>query len=227
MIEFLFLDMDDTILDFQGGEHVAIRRTLRDFGLEPSEEVLKAYQRINKWHWQQLELGTMTRDQVLVGRFRRLFDEMGCAADSKTCARAYMEEISRCHDFLPGAREALERLRKKYRLYLATNGTASVQRRRIAGAGLEDYFDQVFISQEIGENKPSLGYFQGCFAKISGFDPEKAMIVGDSLSSDIQGGINAGIKTCWVNPGHVKAPEDLKPDYEIENLGQLEALLEG
>ena len=227
MIEFLFLDMDDTILDFQGGEHVAIRRTLRDFGLEPTEDVLERYRQINRWHWQQLELGTMTRDQVLVGRFRVLFDEMGIPADSAACAKAYMEALSCCHDFLPGAREALERLRKQYRLYLATNGTASVQRRRIAGAGLEEYFEQVFISQEIGENKPSLGYFQGCFAEISGFDPEKAMIVGDSLSSDIQGGINAGIKTCWVNPGHAKAPEDLKPDYEIENLGQLEALLEG
>ena len=226
MIEFLFLDMDDTILDFQGGEHVAIRRTLRDFGLEPTEDVLERYRQINRWHWQQLELGTMTRDQVLVGRFRVLFDEMGVPADSAACAKAYMEALSGCHDFLPGAREALERLRKQYRLYLATNGTASVQRRRIAGAGLEEYFEQVFISQEIGENKPSLGYFAGCFAKIPGFDPEKAMIVGDSLSSDIQGGINAGIKTCWVNPGHAKAPEDLKPDYEIENLGQLEALLE-
>ena len=88
MIEFLFLDMDDTILDFQGGEHVAIRRTLRDFGLEPTEDVLERYRQINRWHWQQLELGTMTRDQVLVGRFRVLFDEMGVPADSAACAKA-------------------------------------------------------------------------------------------------------------------------------------------
>ena len=227
MTQFLFLDLDDTILDFRGGEQTAIRRTLRDFGLEPSEAVLERYHHINDWHWKQLELGKLTREQVLVGRFRQLFEEMGISEDSEACSRAYMENLSGCHDLLPGAKDALEGLKRKYRLFLATNGTASVQRRRIDAAGLEQYFEQVFISQEIGENKPSLGYFQGCFSKIPGFDPEKAMIVGDSLSSDIQGGINAGIKTCWVNPGHVKAPEDLKPDYEIENLGQLEALLEG
>ena len=227
MIEFLFLDMDDTILDFQGGEQVAIRQTLRAFGLEPSEEVLERYRRINRWHWQQLELGKMTRSQVLEGRFRMLFAEMGIPGDSAACAEAYTENLSRCHEFVPGAREALERLKGKYRLFLATNGTASVQRRRMAGAGLEPYFEQVFISQEIGWDKPGIGYFQGCFSRIPGFDPGRAMIVGDSLTSDIQGGINAGIRTCWVNPSHAQAPEGLTPDYEIESLSQLEVLLEG
>lgn len=226
MIEFLFLDMDDTILDFHGGEHIAIRQTLRDFGLEPSEDVLERYRQINRWHWQQLELGKMTRSQVLEGRFRALFAEMGIRGDSAACAEAYTENLSHCHEFVPGAREALERLKGKYRLFLATNGTASVQRRRMAGAGLEPYFEQVFISQEIGWDKPGIGYFQGCFARIPGFDPGRAMIVGDSLTSDIQGGINAGIRTCWVNHSHAQAPEALRPDYEIENLSQLEALLE-
>lgn len=225
MIEYLFLDLDDTILDFRGGEKTAIRRTLRGFGLEPTEDVLTRYHRVNAWHWQQLELGKMTRDQVLEGRFRVLFAEVGIPADSAACARAYMDELARCHAFLPGAKEALESLKTKYRLYLATNGTASVQHRRIAGAGLAPCFEQIFISQEIGYNKPSLGFFQGCFAKIPGFDPQKAMIVGDSLSSDIRGGINAGIQTCWVNPGHAQAPEGLRPDHEIESLSQLEALL--
>lgn len=227
MIEYLFLDMDDTILDFHGAEQTAIRQTLRGFGLEPAEDVLTAYQRINKWHWQQLELGKLTRSQVLEGRFWVLFEEMGIRADSAACARAYTENLSCCHDLLPGAREALERLKKKYRLYLASNGTASVQRCRMEGAGLEPCFEQVFISQEIGYDKPSIGYFEGCFARIPGFDPAKAMIVGDSLTSDIQGGINAGIQTCWVNPSRTQAPEGMEPDYEIENLSQLEALLEG
>lgn len=227
MIEFLFLDLDDTILDFRGGEKTAIRQTLQHFGLEPTEDVLAAYHRINDQHWKQLELGKMTRDQVLTGRFQVLFSEMGIQADCSACAKIYMEDLSRCHDFLPGAKEALERLQKKYRLYLASNGTASVQHRRIAGAGLAPYFEQIFISQELGHNKPSRSFFDACFAKIPGFDPTKAMIVGDSLTSDIQGGIHAGIRTCWVAPDHAQAPEGLQPDLRIENLSQLEALLEG
>ncbi len=227
MIEYLFLDLDDTILDFHGGEQTAIRQTLLSFGLEPTEAALTSYHRINQWHWQQLELGNMTREQVLEGRFRVLFAEIGIQGDSTACAAAFTENLSHCHEFLPGAKAALEGLKKKYRLYLASNGTAWVQRRRIALSGLAPYFEEIFISQELGHNKPSLEFFHGCFAKIPGFDPKNAMIVGDSLTSDIRGGINAGIRTCWVNPAHAAVPVELTPDYEIENLSQLEMLLDG
>ena len=97
----------------------------------------------------------------------------------------------------------------------------------MTSANLYRFFEKVFVSQEIGHNKPSKAYFDACFAQIPDFDPEKAIIVGDSLSSDIKGGINAGIRTCWVNPGHAPAGADICPDYEIEALPQLEALLEG
>ena len=119
----------------------------------------------------------------------------------------------------------MDRLHKKYRLFLASNGTASVQHGRMTRANLYRFFEEVFVSQEIGHNKPSGAYFAACFARIPGFDPERAMIVGDSLTSDIRGGINAGIKTVWVNPAH-KPCGDIRPDHEIEALSQLEALLE-
>ena len=118
----------------------------------------------------------------------------------------------------------MDSLSKKYRLFLASNGTASVQKGRMTSANLYRFFEKVFISQEIGYNKPSKAFFDGCFAQIPGFDPARAMIVGDSLSSDIQGGINAGMMTVWVNPDH-KPHGAVKPDYEIEALHQLEALL--
>ena len=117
-------------------------------------------------------------------------------------------------------------LSKKYRLFLASNGTASVQAGRMTSANLYRFFEKTFVSEEIGENKPSPAYFQRCFAQIPDFDPEKALMVGDSLTSDILGGKNAGIRTCWINPQHAVAPEDLRPDYEIEALSQLEGLLE-
>jgi len=225
MIEFLFLDLDDTILDFKKAERIAIGKTIRDFGVEPTEEILALYHKINKWHWEQLELGTMTRAEILVNRFAVLFRGLGKKVDATACARAYEKNLSQGHWFLPGAEEALGRLSKKYRLFLVSNGTASVQKGRMTSANLYRFFETVFVSQEIGHNKPSKAYFDACFAAIPGFDPEKAIIVGDSLSSDIQGGINAGIKTVWVNPDR-KPGGNIRPDYEIEGLYQLEALLE-
>ncbi|MBR4289031.1 MAG: YjjG family noncanonical pyrimidine nucleotidase [Oscillospiraceae bacterium] len=226
MIEFLFLDLDDTILDFHKAERIAISKTICDFGIEPTEEVLHRYHLINKWHWEQLELGTMTRSEVLTGRFSMLFSELGMEVDAQAVARVYERNLSSGHWFLPGAEEAVDMLSKKYRLFLASNGTASVQKGRMTSANLYRFFEKVFVSQEIGHNKPSKAYFDGCFARIPGFDPAKAMIVGDSLSSDILGGINAGIKTCWVNPTHAAAKNGIIPDFEIEALHQLPALLE-
>ncbi len=225
MIEFLFLDLDDTILDFHKAERIAIGKTVRQFGIEPTEEILSQYHTINRWHWEQLEKGVMTRDQVLEGRFGMLFSQLGVQVDAALCARIYEKNLSVGHYFLPGAEVAVDRLSKKYRLFLASNGTASVQKGRMTSANLYRFFEKVFVSQEIGHNKPAKAYFDGCFAQIPGFDPRRAMIVGDSLSSDIQGGKNAGILTCWVNPDHAKS-SDICPDYEIEALSQLEALLE-
>ena len=226
MIEFLLLDLDDTILDFHKAERIAITKTIREYGVEPTEEVLSRYHTINKWHWEQLELGTMNREEVLVGRFAMLFQEYGITVDAVAVARAYEKNLSIGHYFLPGAEEAVDRLHRKYRLFLTSNGTASVQKGRMTSANLYRFFEKVFVSQEIGHNKPAKAYFDACFAQIPDFDPAKAMIVGDSLSSDILGGINAGIKTCWVNPTHAAAKKGITPDYEIEALHQLEALLE-
>lgn len=225
MIEFLLLDLDDTILDFHKAERIALSKTIRDFGVEPSETVLSRYHHINKWHWEQLELGLMTRDQVLVGRFAQLFEELGMEVDAAACMKQYEHNLSIGHYFLPGAEEAVKRLHDRYRLFLVSNGTATVQHSRLTSAGLYPCFEQVFISQEIGYNKPDKAYFERCFERIPGFAPEKTLMVGDSLTSDIKGGINAGLKTVWVNPAH-KDCGTIHPNYQIEGIHQLEALLE-
>ena len=226
MIEFLFLDLDDTILDFHKAERIALSKTISQFGLEPNEEVLHRYHLINKAHWEMLERGELTRAEVLTRRFGVLFREYGREVDIQQCAKTYERNLSIGHYFLPGAEEAVDRLSKKYRLFLASNGTAVVQKGRMTSANLYRFFEKVFVSQEIGHNKPSKAYFDACFAQIPGFDTAKAMIVGDSLTSDIAGGINAGIRTCWVNPQHLPCPEHICPDYQIEYLSQLEALLD-
>lgn len=227
MIEFLFLDLDDTILDFKKAERIAIRKTITEFGAEATDAVCARYSQINDLHWKALERGELTRDQVLSGRFRMLFAELGIPVDADAVARAYEQNLAQNHDYLPGAEETVKHvLFGKYRLFLASNGTASVQHGRMTGADLYPYFEQAFVSQELGYNKPSRAYFDAAFARIPGFDPAKAMIVGDSLTSDILGGIHAGLKTVWVNPQHKTAPENIQPNYEIERLADLPALLE-
>lgn len=225
MIECVMLDLDDTILDFHKAERIALSKTIRDFGVEPGEDVLNRYHLINKAHWEMLERGELTREEVLTNRFAVLFRELGRQVDPVACARDYEGNLGIGHYFLPGAEEAVTELHKKYKLYLASNGTASVQHSRLKSANLYRHFDGIFISQEIGFNKPSKEYFEACFAKIPGFDPKKAIMAGDSLTSDILGGKNAGIATVWVNPSRKKAT-DIQPDYEIESITQLEALLD-
>ena len=224
-MEFLFLDLDDTILDFKKAEYIAIGKTIGEFGVEPTEEVRSRYHVINKWHWEQLEQGKLTRAEVLENRFKVLFEELGVEVDAAAVARVYEKKLSQGHWFLPGAEETVDYLSKRYRLFLASNGTASVQKGRMTSANLYRFFETVFVSQEIGHNKPSKEYFDACFGSIPDFNPARALMVGDSLSSDIQGGINAGIRTVWVYPGHQDCG-DIRPDFEIEALHQLPALLE-
>ena len=226
MVEFLFLDLDDTILDFHKAEHIALGKTFRGFGLEPTDEVMARYSVINKAHWERLERKELTREEVLVGRFGVLFGEYGISIDPERCARTYENNLSVGHYFLPGALEAVQSLSKKYKLYLASNGTAKVQAGRLKSADISHFFQKIFISQEIGANKPDIAYFKGCFAQIPDFDVTKAMMVGDSLTSDILGGKNAGMQTCWVNPTGKPAKADIQPDYEIKALSELEELLE-
>lgn len=225
MVKFLFIDMDDTILDFKKAEYFAIRKTLTDAGLDPTDEVCARYSQINEGYWKRLERKEVTRDQLQVGRFADLFAEYGVIADAEKCADAYMQNLGQGHYFIPGAEEALASLQKKYKLYLASNGNTDTQKSRIASAGIAKYFEKIFISGEVGVNKPDKGFFTAAFATIEDFDPTRAMVVGDSLTSDILGGKNADIATCWVNPAHKIAPPELQPDYQIESIAQLEALL--
>ena len=226
MVEFLFLDLDETILDFCTAERVALEKTFQELGIPCSPEIVERYKQINILHWKMLERGEITRDQVKLGRFAVLFEELDISCDPALATPIYERHLAAGHYFLPGAEEAVARLSGKYQLYLASNGTAKVQAGRMTSANLYRFFKKCFISEELGHNKPSTQFFDLAFAQIPNFDPAKAMIVGDSLTSDIQGGIHAGIQTCWVNPRHLPPDPAIPADYEIECLAQLEALLE-
>lgn len=226
MIEFVFLDLDDTVLDFGATERKSITRLFQTVGVEPMEEHIHRYHVINLEHWKMLERGELTRDQLGKRRFDVLFQELGVNVSTPECEILYRQFLSEGDDVLPGAAQALEALSKKYRLFAATNSTVQVQAGRLAKTGLGKYFEQLFISEDMGANKPDFRFFERAFSRIADFAPQKAIMVGDSLTSDIQGGINAGIRTCWINPHHRAAGTKLRPDYEIESITQLEKLLE-
>ena len=226
MIEFLFIDLDDTILDFHKAERNALKNTLQHFGLEPTEETIALYLQINQAHWRLLEQGKITRKQVNEGRFTELFRQFDKTVDGPICAAYYLSQLALTHDYLPDAEAAVQRLSKKYRLFIASNGNTAVQTPRLANSGLNAYIEKAFISETLGANKPSKAFFDLCIAQIPDFDPDKAIMVGDSLTSDIQGGINAGLRTCWFNPSGNANTTAIQPDHEIASFEQLEALLE-
>ena len=227
MIKNVFLDLDDTILDFQRGERKAIQNTLRQMGLPCDKTTVERYIEINVACWKAHERKEITKDEVLFGRFDKLFAELGVKASSREAQSIYVPLLAKERDFIPGAQELLFKFREygKYDLYMATNGIPSVQKPRIATSGVGGYFKDIFISEEIGSAKPHREYFERCFEKIEGFKADETILVGDSLTSDILGGKNAGILTCHFNR-HNAPYNDIKPDYTITDLSELIPLLD-
>ena len=228
MIRHIFLDLDNTLLDFKQGEFVALKNTFSQLNIPINDQISKRYLEINLSCWRALERGEITRDQVVYGRFEKLFSEFGIDASPTQAQDLYQELLGREHDFMPGAKEVLDALYDsgKYKLYIATNGIPVVQYPRIKDSDIGKYFEKIFISYELGYPKPKKEFFDACFAKIEGFEPCEAIIVGDNLTSDIQGGINAGIHTCHYNVWG-DSYESIRPEFEIKNLTELIDLLEG
>lgn len=225
MIRNVLFDLDDTLFDFHKAEKIALTKTLMHFGIDPTEETLALYSTINAAHWKRLELGEISREEVKVGRYRELFKTIGVECDPVKATAYYESMLAIGHYFMPGAPELLEELYRKYRLYIVSNGTAKVQEGRIGSSGIAKYMDGIFISQLLGANKPDKQFFDICFAEIPDFSLSETVIIGDSLSSDIKGGINAGIITVWFNPKGIENDNDIKPDYTIKELSEVPGLL--
>lgn len=225
MITTVLLDLDDTILDFKKAERKALSSTLEQMGLRPTEDVIQRYSEINQAQWQLLEENKLTRAQVITRRFSLLFEEKGIEADVDRTQQLYREELAKGHYFLPGAEELLEVLFQSYSLYLVSNGNGKVQDGRIESAGIGKYFREMFISERMGVNKPAKEFFDLCFARIGEVNPEQTVIIGDSLTSDIRGGLNAGIHTIWYNPKALPEREDIRPEYQVHALGEIPELL--
>lgn len=226
MYKYIFLDLDDTILDFTAAEEIALPKGLREVGVEPTPDLIARYREINIAEWERYERGEISRETVLVERYEILFRERGISVSAEKAEDAYRKYLGVGHYFIPGAVRLLEYLKSKgYLLYIASNGVAATQDSRLDSAGIRPYFEAIFISETTGHHKPEPAYFDYCFAHIPGFDKTKALLIGDSLTSDIRGGINVGIDTCWYNPAHKPLPEGIRPNFEVFSLQDLENIL--
>lgn len=216
-ISHVLFDLDGTLFNFERCEHSALYSTFKVYGIELSSEKIDAYKEINSRLWEKFEKGLMKRNEVLLKRFELFLEYINIDISPKQLNEMYLYFLS-CNFYLEcGALDILLKLHDKYHLHIVTNGVESVQLKKIVNANIFQFFDNVFISETIGHQKPKLLFFKHCL-EIMKCLPKECLIVGDSLLSDIYGGINAGMHTCWYNPFNNKNCSKIIPDYVINQL---------
>lgn len=224
--EIILWDVDQTLLDFDLSQDYALKFSFKEFGLEADDEIVARYAAINDAYWKRLERGEVTKSELLTGRFEALFRELGIPhISSERFGTVYQKALGSVFYFRDDAYQLCRKLKGKVRQYAVTNGVSSTQRNKLHLSGLDQILDDIFVSEEMGYPKPYIEYFDRCFQKIPDFHKDKAIIIGDSLSSDMKGGNLAGISCCWYNPEGKVNDTGLKIDYEIRNLWEVEEIL--
>ncbi len=226
MYKFLLFDADETIFDFLRAEKTALKLAFGDCKIPFKDEYVSVYSEMNANLWRRLERKEITKSELLEMRFANFYEAMGFEGDPDEMRVAYQKRLGEQCFLLPGAFELLENLSKKYRLYLITNGLKTTQSSRLSRSGILPFLSGVFISEEVGYEKPDRKYFEKVKEAIPGFKEEEAVIIGDSLTSDILGGNNAGIKTVWFNPKGKPNNTKAEPYWTIKKLEDIYRFLE-
>lgn len=219
--QFLFFDLDDTLLDFKAAEKLALPKLFAAHNFPLTPEVETVYHDINSKLWASLEQGLITREELMATRFGKTFEHFGRTADGLALDAEYRNYLSESKVFVEGALELIRTLAPHYELYITSNGMRETQNKRLHVTGLAPYFKQVFISEDTGFQKPMKPFFDYVFERVPNFVANKAIIIGDSYSADIIGGATAGIDTCWLNPVKKAPTSAILPTYTIEKLSQL------
>lgn len=222
MYKLILLDADNTIFDYDKAEEFALFESLKHFKIDIDFSVIrKVYQGINSKMWQMLEKGEISKLELRTARFQKLFNEFNLSISASDFSNFYLLKLGEGNFLLDGAEELCKYLSSKYRLVILTNGIKDVQDSRIKSSKINKYIEDVVTSDEVGINKPDKGIFQWTFNKLGFNDKSSTIIIGDSLSSDIQGGINFGIDTCWFNYKKINKPDNIKPTYTVDSLKEI------
>lgn len=225
--KFILFDLDHTLLDFDTAEDVALTQLLKEEGVEDIQTYKDYYVPMNKLLWKDLELKKITKKELVNTRFAKMFAHFGIEKDGVYLAERYQFYLAQQGQVFSGAMELLDNLIDRgYELYAATNGITAIQTGRLAQSGLAPYFNQVFISEQLQTQKPDAEFYEKIGARIPNFNKNHALMIGDSLSADIQGGNNAGIATIWYNPHHLENHTQAKPTYEVDSYQALLELLD-
>lgn len=223
--DVLLFDADNTLLDFDANEKESFRCLMRDMGEDWTEERYRTYKTMNDALWKKIERREISVEEGVNTRFAAFMERYGKQVDGRAWERVYRSYLNRGTQEMPYVHQVLARLQKEFRLYVITNGVEETQVFRMNGAGLTGYFQDMFISGRIGCGKPSREFFAYVEAHIPDFRKETALVIGDSLTSDIQGGHDARLDTCWLVRQRDARPEDVQPDYIIHSLLQLADVL--
>ena len=222
---FLLFDADNTLLDFDSNERASLTDTFRTFGIAYDEETIRLYHGINLMYWKMLSEKKISKEELLIKRFATLYERLGINADPVATENHYRSQLGKGCQVIPGALDVCKKLRKDYKLYVITNGVATTQHSRLEGSGVAELMDGIFISDEIGYDKPDVRFFEYVQKSIPGFEKSKALVIGDSLFSDIRGGVDFGLDTCYLNVYNEKNTSEIQPTYEIQDIVELLELL--
>lgn len=222
--KFLLFDLDHTLLDFDAAEDIALTQLLEEEGVEDIQAYKDYYVPMNKDLWKDLEQKKITKAKLINTRFAKLFAHFGIEKDGAYLAERYQFFLSKQGQTFPGVEDLLKKLISKgYELYAATNGITYIQTGRLEQSRIAPFFKEIFISEQLHTQKPDASFYEKIGARIPNFDKNHALMIGDSLSADIQGGNNAGIDTIWYNPHHLENKTQAQPTYEVDSY---QALLE-
>lgn len=225
--ELILFDADKTLFDFNKTEEFALEKAFDHHNISYDKGLhLNTYRKINESIWLEFEEKSITLEELKAKRFKRLFKTLDIEHESKDFNDVYLSYLSQGSFLIEEAEEIVSSLSKKYRIAIITNGISSVQIPRLNNSPILPYIEEMIISEDVGYPKPNKEIFEFAFEKLGHKDKNKALIVGDSLSSDIKGGYLFGIDTCWYNPYKIKNTGEMKPTYEIHSLRELKEILD-
>ena len=218
---FLLFDADHTLFDFNKSEYLALKSALEQLGCPSTDAHIERYSDINVKYWKMLERGEIDKISLKLARFVEFGKEFGFENKAEALSDLYMENLAHESHLFDGAVELVEKLSKSYRLFIITNGVKSTQDGRFGVSPITKYFEKIFISEVVGAEKPSIEFFDAVANGIEGFERERALVIGDSLSSDIKGAINSKIDCIWYNPMKKSAPEGWDITYTVSNFNEI------
>lgn len=225
MYKTLLFDVDDTLLDFDVAENAALAQVFQQENIPATPEMIARYKEINEAMWRAFERGEITKSALHNTRFAIALQEFGFEVDGAHLEAVFQQYLQQAHPYVEGAYEVITQLAEHYDLYVVSNGITTTQNKRLTDANLAPYFKGIFVSEQTGYQKPMPAFFDYVFERIEDFQKEQTLIIGDSLTSDIKGGLQAGIDTCWFNIHHLENTSAITPHYEIQTLQELYGLL--